>query len=479
MFNRTVVILGIVGFITALIFLSYVFKRFETFFEKKYKIILPVFMVLMLGVQIAMAFAMRFSPAFDLGAVYNGAVEWVNTGTFSSQYEYYYFFPNNLGAMTVYFGIFSIARAFGITDYFIVASVINAICSVLMMLFAALAVKKIFSTRLSMLMLVILSLSLPFYSIAPAFYTDALSMLFPVLVFYLFLRADDDALPVKKRVLYGLLMGLFAALGILIKFTVMIAPIAIFIYLLLKGRFKNLLIFSATSVSIILLTLFALNAIIYPAHLDKDVAHIKNTPLLHWTMMGLSEDGKYNPNDYVFTRSFENPNERDEAIKNEIKNRIEKMGFKGTAALFLNKASLCFGEATYASSDFLDDSPANNTDLHKFLLYNGENFHTYRDLCSISYFSCMILMIICGMRIALSFKKGVQPMLIPILCIFGIMLFLLFWETNGRYIVNFIPMMLIAAVGGVDTIDDRFFKNKEPLKMVKLKGKIDENNENI
>ena len=42
----------------------------------------------------------------------------------------------------------------------------------------------------------------------------------------------------------------------------------------------------------------------------------------------------------------------------------------------------------------------------------------------------------------------------------GIMMFLLIWENRSRYLVNFIPLMLIAQINGIEYLSDRMFKKK-------------------
>jgi hypothetical protein len=50
--------------------------------------------------------------------------------------------------------------------------------------------------------------------------------------------------------------------------------------------------------------------------------------------------------------------------------------------------------------------------------------------------------------------------LIPIISMLGIMMFLLIWENRSRYLVNFIPIMLIAQINGIEYLSDRMFEKK-------------------
>ena len=61
--------------------------------------------------------------------------------------------------------------------------------------------------------------------------------------------------------------------------------------------------------------------------------------------------------------------------------------------------------------------------------------------------------IISVIRLILDLKQGEDVFqmeyLIPELAVFGLLLFLMMWETNARYIVNYIPMIYVAAVFGM------------------------------
>ena len=51
---------------------------------------------------------------------------------------------------------------------------------------------------------------------------------------------------------------------------------------------------------------------------------------------------------------------------------------------------------------------------------------------------------------ALCVKKRVDyRVLVPPLCILGLAMFLCLWETNARYIVNYLPMLALCAAQGM------------------------------
>ena len=95
--------------------------------------------------------------------------------------------------------------------------------------------------------------------------------------------------------------------------------------------------------------------------------------------MGAQGNGSYNPADYDFTRSFTDIEERNEALKAEIINRYRELGISGTLELWKEKTIKCFGDGTYALSDFLDDEPVEESlpNTVSWRIYNYNVFDVF------------------------------------------------------------------------------------------------------
>lgn len=422
---------------------------------KYYYIILGLFLLFMISMQIYSSFLLRFDPLFDLEAIYKGAIEWSRTGTFrnysSSTCDSYYFyrFPNNLGGLALLTLVLKAASLFGVNDTFLVASVFNSLLSAGTMALAAGISKRLFGAVCGVMTLFFFGCSLPFYFIAPVFYTDALSMIFPVLILYIYLKSQNYQ-TWHQLALCGMLMGLAAGIGMLIKFTVVIAVIASMIYMLLHRHWKQTLSFAAGAALAIGLILTSFDTYIYSAQLDKSIARQMNLPYTHWIMMALNERGAFSLNDLKLTMSIQDPDERRIKTEEKIRERIDKLGTSGILKLVQTKSVRSFGDGTYALSDFLDDRPKNSTTLHKALLYNGARYQTYQHICGGIFFGILAFMAISGLKNVFSRQRSAYCF-IPQLSVFGIWLFLMMWETTGRYMINYIPMMIISASSGMQT----------------------------
>lgn len=453
----------------AVLMLSYgLVRRNIEILVKRRKQIMVIFLAALFIINIASGMALRFKPVYDLGAIFTGASEWAVNGDFMSHMNpscdpgYFYYFPNNLGGMWFLLIPFKMASLFGITDFFAVAVVFNALLTVLTVFFITRICRRLIGPVAEWLALVCVFLSLPFYFMAPVFYTDSLSMVFPVMALYFYLLWDESGNVMGKKIFYCLLLGLTCAVGSLVKFTVVIALIAVILYHSCVKNWRQGLALAAACAVVLWAVTALFNGFMYSGMLDKAKAEKLNTPYLHWVMMSLEGDGRYNPEDYEFTRSFDNAEERDKAILERIGERLNSKGPVGAALLAYNKSIVLFGDPTYGQSDFLDDNPVHKTWLHSFLLYDGEHYALYKYICSGIFFAMLVFTAAAGFSGFVSAGRRFCAML-PLLCIFGALLFFSAWEVSGRYVTNFVPLIIIGAVSGIES-SGNMLKNKVKLR---------------
>lgn len=419
-------------------------SRHNDIIKRYYKRILAVFLLVYCAIVIINSFLMRFTPVFDMEAVYGGAVQWIQQGSFPDYYEYFGYFPNNLGTMLVLHTVFLIASVFGISDFFAVGAVFNSFLITLAAMAVSLVCRKLKSESAGVMALVFFVFCIPFLFMGAAFYTDSLSLPFPVLFYYLYIHFKEQQ-TWKMRALFAFGMGLVLAIGMLIKFTVVIILAAVIIDALLSVNWKEACLLTGISLFIVFISFNLMNLYMYNRHLDKDISRQLNTPYLHWVMMGLQNNGAYSSDDYEYTRSFA-PEERNKACLSKIKERISSMGFTGLTELFLNKADVCFGDGTFAISDFLDDSPDKTRWIHQYILYSGAKHYQYKHFVTGILLGVYLFMLKWAAICLKENKTRKDFMLAPGMAGLGILVFLLLWETRGRYFTNFVPLMLVCAV---------------------------------
>ena len=437
--------------LTVLCAVYFVLNKYRTAVCKNYKIILIVFAVIMFTAQIILGNALECKELmFDVGAVNNGAAEWVETGTFESLYDYYYSFPNNLGAMTFLYVFFKAASLLGITHYFSVAVFVTSLMLTAAMVIVSLICKKLLSSVDAVFALALFAISPQYYVMGASVYTDTLSMLFPVLIFYLYLLSKEKT--GRKKIIIYLLMGLTAAVGGLNKLTVLIMAVAVTVDICLSES-KRDTIKAVVCVAAVITAVTALfNLYIYSVHLDRETAKEQNTPLLHWVMMGLKDKGYYNPGDYELTRSL-NSEERNRVILNEIGKRIADKGFGGMYKLICDKSTIDFGDGTYAISDMTHFTPIKETALREWVVDDGENYDKYSLFATAVHLSVMFLMLFAAYCFAFNkYKEKRAVLFAPYLALLGEWIFLMLWETNSRYFSNFAPIIFVCAVSGMNAM---------------------------
>lgn len=431
----------------------FLLRKISGSLEKHWIKIIIIFMLLMLTLQIVFGYLLEIKPNWDFMYVYQGPINWAKTGSFSQFQRYYYMYPNNIGPMTFFMIIFKAAGLFGIRSYYMVATIINAILNVLMMFIVFLICKRLFSVKAGIFSLYIFAVSIPSYFGAAVFYTDVLTMIFPVLFYYLYLRLRDSE-SVRNQIIYSLLMGATALLGMELKFTVIIVTIAVFIDMIMNCNIKKIAISVITVVAIVCVGMISFKAYIYNSgNLDKKTAELKNFPATHWIMMGLNGDGGFNQLDEDYTNGFDTVEHRNEAIKNQIKRRLSDMGGIGLYQLIIRKSTKCFSDGTYELNAFFSHGMARNTILNKYIVGDGKYYEQYKTFCTGIFLCFQLLMIFSAFYSFYNViikQKDTVANLVPMLSVLGIFLFLLMWETSARYIVNYIPMIYICATDGVE-----------------------------
>ncbi len=439
-------------------------KKIKFFCRHYYKILLT-FCFLYFIVLVVIGINLRYDPMFDLSAVYNNAIELATKGTFATQdyntasKDYFYYFPNNIGGVYFLSFFFSIANILGFSDFFVAAVISNSLLIVLTFYLCALITKRIFGAKASFVFLFAILLMPSLLHSGAVFYTDFLSIIFPFSSLYMFLRiinydnsTENSSAKISKseglkgviiKSLLVVLLAAIVALGSLVKFTTVIMPIAILIVSLLLKKYKIVLAIAISCIASIIIA----NALLANASdefLNEEISYQLNTPYTHWVMMGLKGIGRYNGEDYIFTRSFTDVELRNQSINEEIFDRIYNLGPLGLGRLWLEKTNVFMTDGTFGMSDFLNNGPVNSNFMHKYVIYHSEYYSLYKSYNDGVYLALQILCVLACLALFLKKDKDAVKMSVY-LCAFGGMLFFTAWEVTGRYFTNIMPCIIIGA----------------------------------
>lgn len=174
-------------------------------------------------------------------------------------------------------------------------------------------------------------------------------------------------------------------------------------------------------------------------------------PIYHWIMLGLSEYGGYNDEDFMYTYLQEGYENRKNAEIVRIKQRLSELNFITLGNHLNKKLNYTWSDGTYYAPCKLDRQPLNKNIMHEFVLEKGEYTDYYKYWPQIMHFG-MLIFIVINAGYILKNKEYSNKNIVLILTMYGQTIFLLIWETRSRYLLAFLPIMLMLSLGGIDTL---------------------------
>lgn len=388
---------------------------------------------------------------WDFNAIASGAAESVGSDLSIGTIDYLHRHQNNIPLFYLLRSVFTIFHNLGITNYQVIGVALNILAINISILLIYLVAKRLWGTKKALFSLFASMFVLPLILMyIPYFYTDTLSLPFPILAVYLYLRMRDSK---DFRRSIGWLVGIIltAFIGSMIKFSVSIVLIAIIIDLIIrplhgKRSIKHILIYLLISVS-----LFGLMITGYSAFANKFI-HSRaipisiTTPWTHYLMMGLNTKttGGYNMSDDATTSDYTTVSEAMQYNISEIKSRLLEHGIMYPYFLY-EKALLTWTDGTYEASFRLANSSFATSEYKPSWLQKQITTYDTYPLTFYNFIQAVQSLILLALMFgAIKLYSGTDHSRnFLLLTISGLALFLLIWEANPRYIVNFLPVILI------------------------------------
>lgn len=426
--------------------LLFLMMKLNTYFEKlSHRTLLFITIgsfLLMFALQLFFIKFFKVTPLWDFGTVYVSAL---NAQDGFTQFDSYFYdcYPNNIPLFLFETGVLQLFKLLGITNDYTAFMLINIGFVQLALICLYVFIERRYGIARATLFSLFSLLITPLYSYSTIFYTDTLSMIFPILSLLLY----DIFYHSKKNSKYIvlLLLAVVITLGTLMKMNVIILAVGIMIHYVmtqkgLKGIIPTVMIFGT-----LLLTNSSYHKAIepyVPIEMDR-----MGYPMTHWVMMGLKDNGSYNGDDDAFTAFLKNEYHlAQEDITKEhltvIKERLQAFGVRGFVTHLRNKLNFTWADGTYYAPDKLMRHPLQDNVFQNYVFGNQNQVFVY--LSQISHVLMLSLILVGG--ISLFKKEGFESVMS--ITLFGIMLFLLIWETRSRYLVLFIPMMIALASHG-------------------------------
>ncbi len=466
-FNPILLILLIILFISILTKVYKLVKnKFKNMKDKHCYIYYIILTIMMIVIQFIIGYLVRTNPTWDLGICITAAKEILSFGHMTDMAGYFTNFPNNIFLSLLIAVIFKISSIFGLHVGNGPLLILNIFIIQLALYFMFQIVRKLFGNFQGCFVITLAFLVIPFYTYAPICYTDTLSMFIPVALIFLFMKIKED-FKTPKIYLYSILIGILIFLAIRIKITALIPLIAIIIVLLFNGKIKRVLLKKRTflAIIIILFCYFSVNFCYVKVidHTNVLNQKYKNTgaiPFTHWLMMGTYDMGAFSSSEYQYTLSLPDYESRVKGNLRVIKQRLKNWKTQGYIKFLNYKMSVqTWQSGTYDFENILISNATKKNYAHEFFTSKGKYFKYVYYYCQVYHFSMLVLIIIS--LIYSLIKKEKEELTIMKLSMFGLLIFLLLWETRSRYMLNFIPIYLIIMLSGIDYLSNNLNKIKK------------------
>lgn len=433
----SIVVVAIVELIVFL-FIIYISKKLN----KKYlKIISVINLIILLALLIIFGYLLAVTPSWDFGEVYRTAIlKAQNKITYLPKY-YYDLYPNNIFVTVIWtwiyklFGMLSISYLYG-------SITINIILIFASMVITYLLIKDIYGLRLATVSTFLFLISTPLYAYAPIFYTDTLTMIFLPVAYLLYRKYLKSE---KWR--YLIIIGILGAIGVGIKNNICIGLIALAIFAIFELRNIKKILKMYIGIGVIFLIVTSIISGICQSNIPRPLSQA-GLPYNHWIMMGLKGAGGWNQADVTASLDAgpnkENISKFDSKI---IKERLDAFGVDGLINHLIYKNRFTWGDGSEYSTFYLSMQPIHTGEFYDYIAGN-KNYNFL--LLSQGTQLFMLALIIIG-SIGL-FKDRKNHSMMFNICIFGVFVFLMIWETCPRYLLCILPIMLASASNGINNI---------------------------
>lgn len=419
-----------------------------------------ILFLVMIALQLWFGWLLRITPGNDRNVIFRQAIEMAESGILKTSQEWNYYFlryPNNRVLLLLEAGWFSLVKQFGVTNYLMANIVLNIAMIDLSLFFLLRLVKKVWNQRVELYCMILVFLFVPLYLYGPFVYTDSLTLPIvagAVLLYYKLMvegKGFFHKSPIRGNMGF-LLLGAVIWLGYSLKATIAILLVAFCIHIVCIRRRRGM------KACILMICIFAVlqigtGAIIKQAQIvDETDYDTENFPYTHWIMMGLKGVGNYDKVEREFTSSFASREEKKQANLQVIKERLQDYGKNGLILHQLGKSAYTWSNGMYDMEFYLNKEPIQDNSLQQWVFSTGKYIKIlkiYTEGYHLIMQASILALLINGIK-----KRQMDFFAVIALCVFGLCLFLMIWETRPRYLMHFVPLFLFLSIQGQKVLLD-------------------------
>lgn len=471
---------------------------YRTRFARRDALWMALFFIALLLPQAAVAHAVYYQPGWDVSILTEGGW-WLARNKGLVDPVYFTQYPNNIPLLMVWAYLTKALLALGGTDFlFLEIMVCTAGLNAAVWLCWRMAKDACGGAVAG----VMAAFCIPFLCFAPWIvipYSDTATILLPALAFFLWWKAEQKNVSLRRKVLLYALCGAVCGAGYLLKptvFIVLIGICAVEILLcagqLLRARRAKARPDAAagetpavsvrkTAVSLLLRLGCAVCAaavlmaagralnrrVLYGSGVTEEQIAASQFPVAHWFNMGLSAStspvsggtvyGKWCAEDVVTAGSAFTYADKTAVCMAAAREKLRSRGVGGTLTYLSRKVRWFMGDGTMY---FNGESPVYDcfvqTDaarvLQNFLWFGGAHYWVTAHLLQSIWLLCIAL---CAAPLFVRRQAYAGRMLAGLrVCVFGLVLFIALFEGRSRYLTNFLPLFLLLAACGAKLLLD-------------------------
>jgi hypothetical protein len=426
--------------------------------------IVAVFAVILVA-QLRFAFAVVRFPGWDAGQLVSNAIALAD-GDETIGADYYTRYPFNIPLTLVLWKAIEFSRAMGISNDLLSPVLLNSVVLFLGLVFTYLIARKLLSPAIALISLIPSAVFIAFSAWINTAYSDTFSLVFTVVLVYLFLRLREQT-TTGRRLLFWVLVGVTAGVGSVIKITVLIALIAIVFVVAATLRPRReprtTTLTAVAGMALAALCVLGIGQAVTFAESKSGVVPFdlytndRDYPLAHFLKMGSQGLGNWNLDDVRATDELPTKAERSQKALEVYVERVGALGPAGYAAFLTDKASWSIGDSTFYQSGEGEstDSPftatdALSTEIQSFFDLNGSR-HTALVSLWQALWTVILLLIVAPLfiRDRRLFSDAASVLRISVL---GLLLYLMLFENRARYIYLYVPFFILLASLSLDAL---------------------------
>lgn len=384
----------------------------------EYRRISAIMCILLFTAQLITAISADFTPKSDLSYVCTGARNIILGNDISDnlpdyQPDYFEIYPNNHMLFIVIYLLYRIEFELTGSMGDFLPTAVNLIGLNISYILMCRCAEMIHEPSRAFVCAVRGMLFTPLVTYTSFFYTDSMAMPLVTVSAYLYLKYRKSG-----KISMLIMCGAFIGTAYRMKGSSLVLLVAILIEMAWNhDKIKNF--FAAVIPCFISMKIISETALKI-LHISHETMKEKAFPLIHWIMMSADGKGGYNSDDFLFTHNLSSDG-KTRAILVRLTEKLSNQGFFGFLIHIADKISYTWENCAFMAGYYYNGS------------FSSKVFY-------ITTFFCHFTVLF---SILMGIKKGTDKTFLFRLCLLGLIIFLLIWETRCRYLVSFFPLFLL------------------------------------